>query len=109
MALDASKLESALKSALKSALDSELEKAPDHGDEHRQKFCNAIAKAVSKEVVKHIVDNLEVNGVKIQVDPGSYVISVFGGMGVPAISTPNPPLIHQQTMDQVNDGKGLIK
>ena len=105
MALDAGKLESALKSALKSALDAEQGAAPDEGDGHRQKFCNAVAKAVSKEVVDHIVSNLEVTGIMIQVDPGSYVINVFGGMGIPAINFPNPPLIHTQ----MNDGTGLIK
>ncbi len=105
MALDAGKLESALKSALKSALDAEQGAAPDEGDGHRQKFCNAVAKAVSKEIVDHIVDNLEVTGIMIQVDPGSYVINVFGGMGIPAINFPNPPLIHAQ----MNDGVGLVK
>ena len=105
MALDAGKLESALKSALKSALDSEQGAAPDEGDGHRQKFCNAIAKAVAKEVVDHIVSSMEVAGVQIQVDAGSYVISVTGGMGVPALAAPNPPLIHTQ----INDGTGLIK
>ena len=105
MALDAGKLEGALKSALKSALDAEQGPAPDEGDEHRTKFCNAVAKAVSKEVVDHIVSNLEVTGIMIQVDPASYVINVFGGMGVPAINFPNPPLMHMQ----INDGPGLIK
>ena len=105
MALDAGKLESALKSALKSALDAEQGAAPDEGDGHRQKFCNAVAKAVSKEIVDHIVNNLEVTGIMIQVDPGSYVINVFGGMGIPAINFPNPPLIHAQ----MNDGVGLVK
>ncbi len=105
MALNAGALESALKSALKSALDAEQGPAPDEGDDHRQKFCNAVAKAVSKEVVDHILSNLEVTGIMIQVDPGSYVINVFGGMGIPAINFPNPPLIHKQ----MNDGIGLIK
>ena len=105
MALDAGKLESALKSALKSALDAEQGAAPEEGDGHRTKFCNAVAKAVAKEVVSHIVDNLEVKGIMIQVDPASYVVNVFGGMGIPAINFPNPPLIHKQ----MNDGPGLIK
>ena len=105
MALDAGKLESALKSALKSALDSEQGAAPDEGDGHRQKFCNAIAKAVAKEVVDHIVSSMEVAGVQIQVDPGSYAVSVVGGAGAPAVTTMNPPLVHTQ----INDGTGLIK
>jgi hypothetical protein len=105
MALNAGKLEAALKSALKSALDAEQGPAPAEGDGHRTKFCNAVAKAVSKEVVDHIVSNMEVKGIMIQVDPASYVISVFGGMGIPAINFPNPPLLHKQ----MNDGIGLIK
>ena len=105
MALNAGKLEAALKTALKSALDAEQGPAPDEGDGHRTKFCNAVAKAVSKEVVDHIISNMEVTGIMIQVDPASYVISVFGGMGIPAINFPNPPLLHKQ----MNDGIGLIK
>jgi len=105
MALDASKLENALKSALKSALDAEQGAAPDEGDGHRQKFCNAVAKAVAKEVVDHIIKNMEVTGIKIMVDPGSYAKSVTGGVGVPAIVIPNPPTMH----DQINNGTGLIK
>ena len=105
MALDAGKLESALKSALKSALDAEQGVAPDEGDEHRTKFCNAVAAAVANEVVDHILSNLEVTGIMIQVDPASYVINVIGGVGIPAINFPNPPLIHKQ----MNDGIGLIK
>ena len=92
MALNAGQLESALKSALKSALDAEQGPAPDEGDGHRQKFCNAVAKAVSKEVVDHILSNLEVTGIMIQVDPASYVINVFGGMGIPCLlyTSPSP-------------------
>ena len=105
MALDAGKLESALKSALKSALDSAQGPAPDEGDGHRQNFCNAVAEAVAKEVVDHIVSNLEITGVQIQVDPGSYAINVVGGMGTPAVAIPNTPLLHAQ----INDGPGLIK
>ena len=49
--------------------------------------------------------NLEITGIMIQVDPASYDIYVFGGMGVPAINFPNQPLMHMQ----INDGPGLIK
>ena len=31
--------------------------------------------------------------------------NVIGGMGIPAINFPNPPLLHKQ----MNDGIGLIK
>jgi len=105
MALDAGKLESALKSALKSALDAAQGAAPDEGDGHRQKFCNAVAKAVAKEVVDHIVSSMEVTGVQIQVDAGSYLIGCTGGLGSPALPVLNTPLIHSQ----INDGTGLIK
>ena len=117
MALDAGKLQGSLKSTLKSELDSALGAAPDEGDGHRQKFCSAFAKAISEEIVKHIQENLEIVGVQVQVEAGSYIIGAIGGAGatgqVPGTlisGTPAPaPLNFSQSPPQQQSGVGLVK
>ncbi len=117
MALDSGKLQGSLKSTLKSELDAALGPAPDEGDGHRQKFCSAFAKAISEEIVKHIKENLEIVGVQVQVEAGSYLVSAAGGAGAtgtvpgtPIIGTPSPaPLSFSQSPPQQQSGLGLVK
>ncbi len=105
MALDIPKLEFDLGNSLKKELDDALGPAPAEGDDHRLKYCQALAKAISKEFIGHILENLEIVGVEILVDPGTYAMSIEGGVGAPAVTTMNLPDVHTQS----NDGTGLVK
>lgn len=61
--------------------------------------------AISKAVLDEIVTNMEIKGVTVEVVTGSYVVSVTGGSGAPAVGIPNPaPVTHTQN----NDGTGLV-
>ena len=63
-------------------------------------------KTIGNTIVQHVKDNMEIKGVTVQIPISTYINTVSGGSGLPAVGVPN---LTPDTLSQNNDGTGRVE